>query len=413
MTIRDSLAPTISDGDQLNEGYFNENFNFLQETSHRTILLNSIRLVIEDQYIPDEQGDYVFVEGYVSDDGVLGTVQVGNTTASHSNNSYYYESDPSEIWHSLPFRYQKPLNKIYATALFQNFEPGNGVEFKLQSTLNNTAIVVVTADELEEDFNDFGVIVSRDGDNWILQVDPLLEASFEEQTNRIFSALFFGEEPRILEFTNVTNIQTNNPRYLGKKAVFARQFWSAPNNGTRSYTGTFNNTTDNDGTILISHSTLSGGGTGRSRRVEFPVGNILWERTSTQTVDERVQDTSSYDTDNPDDVMLRYTKSSGGLTVTHLIETLMFFNEGTISWSTSGTGAARLNVDFEEDHNLPNISSELLDSPDFEETSWLPINKLHDIDTIVPTEIGFRLIPRSANPLPEFPRILGVGYLGY
>jgi len=123
--------------------------NALQDNSLRLQCLNLVRQLIDRSVSFDGTG-FDWGEAYIDTTGRKNSVNTGDTDATFTTDSYETTgSADSIIVHKLPFNLKTP-SSAYLTPLFNNFETGCDVNFKL----GNYPTTAMTGTESNTGFND-------------------------------------------------------------------------------------------------------------------------------------------------------------------------------------------------------------------------------------------------------------------
>lgn len=264
MTVQDALA-TVSDGDQLNDGYFNDLKDHAYEGS-LVALKNHARQLIDRAGVYSADGSDLWGEAYSSAGGR--NTSVASATADFDTNKYKVGTSPYVV--------------IEATSISSTGD----------FAINNCVIGSVSS----------GV--------WILSCTTGTDAVKRAQ---IYKTLFYGtdgSDPRASAtyITGITALKTSVTRDVGKQGYLAliTASASAPNGGTVTGSGTlditFNDTADNADCSSWSRMAIGVGAYGSaSASWALPVGTTLNSAsgTSSATSDEFGTDREADEYANP------------------------------------------------------------------------------------------------------------------
>ena len=327
------------------------------------------------------------------------------------------ETDTPIITHTIPSgTFSSTLSSAFATFKAEDWESGADVQFKLQtldfSTLNTNSYVEITGDLVDPtavELNNCFLIKKSDGVYFVASTSTDDEVARAE----IYGTLFFGTtgaNPAITTgFANVTAIKTTVTRDVGKRAIFAKLTADASVNST--YTGTFNDTTNNtDCSSWAYFIDLTGTDVG-----------TMWTDTTADEQDNpatcQIQSSASTDIMNwemPSGSTL--TSEDFGTISTGDTGNALILCEGTISWVLSGAGStAGTNTDFFADLGIPLLTNGATGLPTTqEETGYLSSNQVVSFTAFnyEPRKQITKLIPKTTNPTAAYPSINGVALYG-
>jgi len=334
---------------------YSDEANRVMAESLKATGLDHIRQLI-DRNAPISKGNIEGLgEAYTSAGGRKSTVNTGETTATFDTNKYG----------GLSFGDQ-PYVVIEATSITGSWN------------INNCNIVQI------------------DTGKWVLFCNSGSNAVKRAQ---IYKTLFYGtngSNPRASSsfITGITALKTSVSRDVGKRAWYAIVNQpSTTGSSNRGYNGVFNNTTTNDDCSVWSFCFSSSGGGSVAARMYFPDGSIKNSANQT-TSDHTGTDREADELTNPADTRLEVSKSAAG---THsLISRAFYLLEGTITWTSTGSGAASStsNTDF-LDEGIPafTLADDLSDTDliithdipagffDDDVTNVFGISFIEDIDT--------------------------------
>lgn len=230
------------------------------------------------------------------------------------------------------------INMEYDTTndLFKTFDP----------SVFGTNYVIIEADDTNLTWTNNNTQLDKIGTGrWVLYgtsgTDEVIRA-------QIHKSLWFGTngtDQLILDFTNITALETTVARDVGKQAHFS----SASGTGSvgTGWTGTFANTTTN--TDCSSWSTVSGG-SGEGARWELPQGTVL-NSAINSTSNQYGADLTADETDNPADCQIEKLQGTGSSSGTVVIVCV-----GDITW-VNGNWNTVSDIDFFTDHSIPLFTS--------------------------------------------------------
>jgi hypothetical protein len=135
MAVHDEFGK-VADGDQLDDGYFNEMINESMSLS----LLNNIRTLIDRAGVYSANSIDVFSEAYIDADGRNDYVATTPTTATFDTNKYAGSSVvTSLIYHDVPSgTFGSTISAAIGITLVEDWETGASVRYKLINSGEDT-----------------------------------------------------------------------------------------------------------------------------------------------------------------------------------------------------------------------------------------------------------------------------------
>jgi len=180
----------------------------------------------------------------------------------------------------------------------------------------------------------------------------------DTQRGKIMESLFFDGFINS-KITNLTHLYTSDANDNGKRGIKARIYTGdVPQSDTASYTGTFNDTTNNSGCYIWSRIDLTtAGNSDLTGRLEVPTGNTI-HTLSVYNGDDDTSDELGTGGDtftNPSTLQLEWGGSySAGYYNSDLSAILLC--RGNISWVEYywlGDYSTYSNIDYYNDYNIP------------------------------------------------------------
>ena len=402
----------ITDGDRLDEGYFNE----VGLETMNMALSNHIKQLINRTGIYSADGVDLVGDAYIDATG---------------RNNYVDEEESTAVFDT---------NKYKAMSISQPF-----------------VIIEATSISSVSDFaiNDCKISLISTG-TWRLECTVGTDAVRRAQ---IYKTLFYGTtgaDPRAeaTYLTTVTAMKTTVTRDVGKRGHYGR--WSItgePSSFTYSYTGTFADTTTNTDCSAWTYcwvQYVTSTGT-VSSVAYFPGGTVVNSVSGTsgdgpKTSDETGTDVEGDEVDNPATTILTMTNSSTA-TGNYTIRTY-FLAVGTVSW-VADVDWPKAATDFLVDNNIPvftlatetysNIITHSITSGTFSstigsaigntvivewedggsiqyklintssDTGWLDTGEISNFEAFSsePTTSIVRLVPKTSSPTEGYPSIKG------
>jgi len=390
---------SFSKKDKFSSRTFNENV----VESLRLRYLNHIRQLI-DRNIPiaKDQTD-LFSEAYTSAGGRKGTVNTGDTTATFSTNKY--TGTNHIIVHNITSGLlSEEVEKAFGICFLEDIDDDVSVDFKLSLTNPPLPHIFIEAVSLDPDnltINGCRVYQMSAG-KWLLyNVDP----SEEVRRAKMIQTLFYGTtglNPRVVNIVGLTALKTTVTRDIGKRGIYVSSTNDqamVQNPITKTYTGTFSNTTTNVDISTWSRiqnvDTFMGNGI---MAWELPSGTVLNSRTGVNSgvTDEIGTDTEADEKDNQTNVRVRFQTTSATNSTVGLGSNIkaIILSNGTISWSTSGSNMTNLNVDFTVTHSVPVFTDGTSETIIPQETDWFPLDangSVSEFTPFLPNEMTIRL----------------------
>ena len=385
--------------------------------SFKSTIKSTIRQAIDRSTVFSGDGDDVFVEAYTSAGGRNSTVNISQSNALFDTNKYRVFDSSSE----------SPLFVIRGTV--SDISQLNGVNGCF-------------AAEIEP-----GVVLVR------------ATGTFEEARAKIINTLFWSNSastftPRILSaFSSVTSIETSVSRDVGKRAYFVKCDRNADGEGT--FTGTFNDTSDNHNISswwnlqITSSGTSSTPNTFSANTVSSEKDNQTDSQLRLNTQTNNANQRCSWRIPQGTELGHRRGTSSGTPTATG---SALVLCKSSMTWVASGVTILEetdffvdesipLMVSLSENytfiitHDLPAVFEKPMVSSigsviytDFEtgssvqyklvntstpsETGWLEMNEISTFAEITPDQVVVKLIPKSSSPTAGYPSIRGFGFYG-
>ena len=394
--------------------------------NYRANALNLIRQ-LQDRTLSFSADGGEWAEAYVDNTGRLNSVD--SASAVFDTNKYKADTsstEPSVITHNIPTRtLSSTINTCVGSPLVADWEDGADIQYKLVTEIPQQ-IVEIEATNLNmasfQGVNDCN-IKKVSSNKWVMWIPKYFGYTDAEVSARLMSTLFYHRNddyqpaynPRVSDIEGLVSIKTSDSNFQNKKVVYARQsLIGSGSTSNRYYTGTFSDTTNNDGTTFLAR--ISNSFLEVESYLQVPSGTTIFSRESRGTSSALLSDNTDWNIDNPSNIRLWNTQSSSN-SRSSINEVLVFFNEGTISWETSGTrDVSRDNVDLLVDESVPVMGSVSVSEyyPGVEDSGWLDANKVESFTafTIEPAKCIVKLIPKETSPTDGYPSISGFALYG-
>ena len=356
-----------------------------------------------------------------------------NGTRSCQVYSLYYGSNFTEgsIAHTIPAGTFSPtVSSGVAAVKIVDWEDGASLQWRATNQyITGDPFVIIEATSISS-VSDFSinncVIRNISSGKWVLYCTS---GTNEVKRAQIYKTLFYGtngSNPRASStyITGITALKTSVSRDVGKQAHFAQINFNTLAAGTRTYTGTFVNTSTNlscSSWSYAAHTWLGSTVTSSEVNWEKPSGTILNQvnpsGTASAVNDETGTDTTSDETNNPATCRLYLNWVGSGSNIAQQVRTVILC-EGDIAWVQSGGTAS--NIDFLSDNSIPVFTSttETINQGDTGlrdfnisgDTAYAKISEFTAF-TIEPTEFVVKLIPKETDPQAGYPSINGAGII--
>jgi len=310
------------------------------------------------------------------------------------------------------------LASAFMTFKAEDWESGADVQYKLLSVdpadINQNSYVQIEATSLEVakfEINDC-VILEKSTGVWIL---GSITTDGEVARARIYKTLFYGNDgsdPLITSsyITGLTAIKTSVTADIGRQFHYANvERLTDGALDTRTFTGTFANTTTNE---VSAWSYVSNTQTADVSRFELPEATTVNTQTGSGTSDETEADTSGDDATNPADCQLSIQNDSNVAIDSKARVLIACF--GDITWVASASFTTEVETDFTTDNSIPVLGTAAALHSTYDDSGFLATNEIASFTafTNTPYTCVVKLIPKTTSPTAGYPSINGVALYG-